>query len=263
MIRHLFRWVTGFSIAALAMAAEPALSPDAALLERAGARVQQFWDEISSVACTENVVQEKLNDKGKVVLRTGGNYDYLVSLRWNGGELLADESRLEVGAPQKRRPEGSLLATRGFATMLLVFHPEYQPSYHFELLPEERDAAGRALAHVSFAARNQGRSPAALELKGREYPITWEGTAWIDPASATVVRIEARWKEPPAEVGIESLSSDVTYAPFPIRGEQVYWLPATARIELKTPHQSWRNVHQFTKYRLFSVDAETKVGGAK
>ena len=137
MIRSTFRWVIGFSFASLALAAEGAAVPDAVLLDRIGLRVKQVWDDFSTVTCTENLTQEKFNEKGKVVLASRANFDYLIALRWNGNDLLVDESRLEVGPPRKKRPEGALLATRGFATMLLILHPDFQSSFYLTSLPDD------------------------------------------------------------------------------------------------------------------------------
>jgi hypothetical protein len=269
MIRYFSFWATGSNstrvriamVLALAACATPRSlwGADAGpipngLLDRTGERVKDFWDDLSSVACTETLIQEKLSEKGKVILNSRSSYDYLISLRWNGSDLIADESRLEQGPPQKRRPETSLLATRGFATMLLVLHPDFQSSYSFSLLPDDSSK----LVRIGFVPRNGARSPGALELKGREYPIAWEGTAWIDRASATVARIDAHWREPAAEIGLESLASDVRYGPVLLRDHN-FWLPEAAHIEVKTRHQHWRNSHQFTRYKLFSVDADSKV----
>ncbi len=256
MIRPFCRLVIVISLAGRAAAGDA--SPDAMLLDRIGQRVKQAWDDLISVACTEKLTQEKLDEKGKSVLSSRSTYDYLISLNWDKGELLVDESRLEVGPPQKKRPESALLATRGFATLLLIFHPEFQTSYHFTILPEE-DVAGRKLTPVSFLPLNGARSPGVMELKGRDYPIAWEGTAWIDPSTASVVRIQAHWKEPAGELGLETLSSDVHYAAVPLHGNRAYWLPDSALIEVKTKHQHWRNSHQFEHYKLFSVDADSEL----
>lgn len=145
--------------------------------------------------------------------------------------------------------------------MLLILHPEFQPSYIFDVQPEE-EIEGRKVSRVNFAPRNGAKSPGALDLKGREVPITWEGTAWIDAASGSVARIAAHWKEPPEEIGLVLLSSDVHYGPVAIR-ERSYWLPSNAQIEVKTPHQHWRNLHRFDRYRLFSVETQSKVEDAK
>lgn len=255
MIRRLSRWATVISLAAGQTAS--AAAADASLLERAGERVKQFWEDVSAVTCTEILTQEKLNEKGKAVLRSNSRYDYLILLGWDGDQLLVDESRVEIDPPQKRRPVGSLLATRGFATLLLILHPDFQPSYSFSIAAPE---PGSNLVQVGFLPRNGGRSPGAMELNGREYPIAWEGSAWIDPVTAAVVRIQAHWKEPPTELGLQALESDVHYSVVDLRGRS-YWLPAAASIELRTEHQAWRNVHEFQDYRSFSVEVEDNLGG--
>ncbi len=264
MIRPFFRLAIVINLLALApvpgapATTAPATAPPAAtLLDRAGQRVQQFWDELSSVTCTEHLAQEKFNEKGKTLLRSQSDYDYLISMRWSGGELLVDESRAETSAPARKAPQGSLLATRGFATLLLILHPEFQSSYFFS--PQaEAEIEGRKLVPVTFVPRTGGKSPGALDLKGREYPIAWEGTAWIEPASGMVARIEAHWREPAEEIGLETLSTDVRYAPVSLRAK-TYWLPQSAQIEVKTRHQHWRNLHRFAAYKLFAVETETKI----
>jgi len=235
----------------------------AALLERTGQRVKQFWDELSSVACTESLVQEKLDEKGKIVLSSRANFDYLITLRWDGGGMLVDESRLPLGQPAKRAPQGSLLTTQGFATLLMVFHPEFQRSYAFTEDGEE-NVAGRRLIRVRFLPLNGAPSPAVLALKGRDYPIAWQGTALIDPELAVVTSIDAQWKDPAEEIGLQSLTSQVRYAPTAFRGSaRSLWLPETAEIQIRTLHQHWRNVHRFASYRLFSVDTDSKIGDVK
>jgi hypothetical protein len=103
-----------------------------------------------------------------------------------------------------------------------------------------------------------------LRLRQREYPVEWQGTAWIEPASGSVVRVTAGLMESMEDMGLKSLSADVRYAPFEFTGEPGnHWLPATAAIEVETPHQRWRNTHTFSNYKHFSVDVKTEVGPTK
>jgi len=242
-------------------AAEPANMN--VLLERTGQRVKQFWDELSSVACTENLVQQKFDEKGKLILNSKGNFDYLINLRFDSGGMLVDESRLPLDPPARRAPQGALLATQGFATLLLILHPGFQNSYAFSQEGEET-SGGRPMVRVRFLPRTGSASPAILALKGRNYPIAWEGTAFIDPETAMVTNVEARWKDPAEEIGIVSLTSHVFYAPTSFRGtSRGMWLPETAEIDVRTLHQHWKNVHHFSNYRLFAVDADSKIGDVK
>ena len=237
-------------------------TPDADLLERTAESARQFWDQLSSVAITENVLQEKFDPKGKVLLNNRTTYDYLITVRSDSGGMLVDESRLATGQGSKKAPQGILLSTQGFATLLTIFHPQFQPSYTFKIDGEE-ETAGRRLVRVTFVPRNGAPSPAILAIRGRDYPIAWEGTAWIELQSGSVTRLEAHWKEPAEDLGLQSLSSEVQYVPITFRGQnQPFWLPAMAKIDVQTRHQHWRNTHQFSRHRLFNVDAEAAVGTA-
>jgi hypothetical protein len=248
--------------ALLVLASTVATASDADLLERAAERAKQFWEELSSVAITENVLQEKLDPKGKVILNNRTTYDYLITVRSDSGGMLVDESRLATGQGSKKAPQGILLTTQGFATLLTIFHPQFQPSYSFKIEGEE-ETAGRKLVRVAFVPRNGAPSPAILAIKGRDYPIAWEGTAWIELQSASITRLEARWKDPAEDLGLQSLSSEVQYVPISFRGQnQPYWLPTMAKIDVQTRHQHWRNTHQFSKHRLFNVETESTVGTA-
>ena len=252
------RW--GALLVLACVAASAATNPEADLLERTAERAKQFWDQLSSVAITENVLQEKLDPKGKVILNNRTTYDYLITVRSDGGGMLVDESRLATSQGTKKAPQGTLLTTQGFATLMTIFHPQFQPSYTFKIEGEE-EMAGRKMIRVTFAPRNGAPTPAILALKGRDYPIAWKGTAWIEPQSASIARLEARWKDPAEDLGLQSLSSEVQYVPISFKGRnEPYWLPIMAKIEVQTRHQHWRNTHQFSKHRLFNVDAESAVG---
>lgn len=247
---------------ALASPFAAAAALDADLLERASEHARQFWDQLSSVAITENVLQEKLDPKGKVILNNRSAYDYLITIRQDSGGMLVDESRLAIGQRAKKAPQGTLLTTQGFATLMTIFHPQFRSSYAFSIEGSE-ETAGRKLVRVSFVPRNGAPSPAILALKDRNYAIAWEGTAWIEPQSASIARLEARWKDPVDDLGLQSLSSDVRYEPIFFRGQnQPYWLPIMAVIDVRTRHQHWRNTHQFSRHRLFNVDADSAIGTA-
>lgn len=248
MIRYFLLSVIVFNL--------PLAAADTALLTQAGQRVKKFWDDLASVSCTETLLQEKLNEKGKVILNWRTRNDYLLSLHWDAQGMLLDESRVPVAEPRKKAPASALLVTSGFASMLLIFHPEFQSSFTFTMLPDE-DAGDHKVARVGFLYRNGTPSPGVLAVRGSDYPIAWEGTAWIDPQTAVVTHIQAHWRDPAAEIGLQSLSADVVYAPVESRDAHAYWLPASARIDLETRRQHWRNTHTFSSYKFFSVDTDS------
>jgi hypothetical protein len=234
-------------------------TPPADLLTRVQNQVSDYLDQFSEVKCSEKVRQEKLNHNGKVELQHDSSYDYLVILTNSGGEVSLDESRLAVGegkADKKNRP---LLVTNGFATLFLIFHPYYLDSFQFT--PGETEALnGHHLQKVAFQHIRGTRSPAALSVRGREFPLELSGTAWIDPQSATIAKIVVTVGNTMEDVGLKTLNSEISYAPVTFRDVKTsYWFPAQAMVEVETPHQHWRNTHTFTDYKKFNVSTEEQV----
>jgi hypothetical protein len=86
--------------------------------------------------------------------------------------------------------------------------------------------------------------------------------AWIDPASGDIVRITTGLIAPIEEVGLRRIDSDVRYAPVRFREmKDPQWLPSVATVDAETARQHWRNIHQFSGYRLFSVETDSRVKG--
>ena len=230
------------------------------LLSRVQVQVADYLDQFSDVKCTEKVNQQKLTPNGKVELQRDSTYDYLVILTNAGGEVSLDESRLAVGeaakADKKNRP---LLVTNGFATLFLIFHTYYSQSFQFTLGDVET-LSGHSYQKVSFQHIHGTRSPAALSLRGREYPLELSGIAWIDPQTATIAKIEMSVGNSMEDVGLKALRSEVAYAPVPFRDSPAtYWFPSQATVEVETQRQHWRNTHTFSDYKKFNVSTEEKV----
>jgi hypothetical protein len=230
------------------------------LIGRANDQVARFVEQFSDVKCTEHVVQEKFKADGKVELKEESTYDYLVILTNSGGEVSLDESRLAVKEQKKDQKKGvSMLVSNGFATLFLVFHPYYSSGFNFIDLGEDK-LDGRSFRKVQFKHIAGMRSPAALALRGREYPLDLAGVAWIDPQSGVIGKIDAGLGSSMEDIGLKSMRSEVQFQPVPFKGaKDVYWFPAQASVEVETPRQHWRNTHNFTDYKQFSVSTEEKV----
>ena len=229
------------------------------LLTRTADQTSVFLDQFSDVKCTEQVRQEKLGKDDKVELKETSTYDYLVILTNTGGELNLSESRIPIHEAKKDRKNTSMLLSNGFATLFLVFHPIYADAFRFTLAGEEV-ISGRTLEKINFQHVSGMRSPAALALRGREYPLELSGTAWVDPQTGSIAKIEAGIADTLRDVGLKALSSEIDFAPLKFAdSRQEYWFPIEARVEVETPRQHWRNLHQFTAYKKFSVSTEEQV----
>jgi hypothetical protein len=230
------------------------------MIGRANDHVAKFVERFSDVKCTEHVTQEKFKADGKVELKEESTYDYLVILTNSGGEISLDESRLAVREQKKEQKKGvSMLVSNGFATLFLVFHPYYSSGFEFTDLGEDQ-IAGHSFHKIQFKHISGMRSPAALSLRGREYPLDLAGIAWIDPGTGIIGKIDAGLASSMEDIGLKSMRSEVQFQPVPFKNvKDVYWFPAQASVEVETPRQHWRNTHNFTDYKQFSVSTEEKV----
>lgn len=244
-----------------ATAANAAAAANDSLLGEIGQKVSAYLEQISDVRCTERVTQSKLDARGHTEYHEQETYDYLVLLDGSNDHLLLNESRLPEGQHHPAPKNVPMLVTNGFSDLFLIFHPYYRNSFTFDRLPDEF-LDGQRMYVFSFQHIEGMRTPAAIAVGGHQFPLELSGRAWIDESTGLVARIEAHVSKNMTEVGLRSLSADVSYAPVRLPGwTQVYRFPSRASVEVETLRQRWRNVHDFTSYQRFTVD--TQVGAAK
>src|SRR5579862_3518533 len=229
------------------------------LLARTADQTQVFLDQFSDVKCTEQVRQEKLGKEDRVEFKEDSTYDYLVILSNTAGELNLSESRIPVREAKRDRRNTPMLLSNGFATLFLIFHPYYSAAFRFTLAGEEA-VGGRTMEKVHFEHVVGMKSPAALALRGREYPLELSGMAWVDAETGSIAKIQAGIADSLIDVGLRSLNSEIDFAPVLFAGSKTaYWFPTQAVVEVETLRQHWRNLHKFTSYKRFSVTTEEQV----
>jgi hypothetical protein len=227
-------------------------------MERASRAAELFLRQFPAVQCVERVVQTRFNAAGKVTATQTSQFDYVAILKPKGTGLAVDESRVaKAGAAAGLRNE--LLLTSGFPTFLVMFHPDFQDRFEFEFPP---GADAGTLTPVRFKSRPNARAMSALKLKERVYPILWTGVAWLERSTGVIVRIEAGLSAPMEDLGLSELLTDVEYGAVQLDGVS-WWLPRRAVISVRTAHQAWQNVHEFSGYRVFSVTTTTRQSESK
>ncbi len=228
----------------------PAPSP-ADLAQR---QVIQYVAKLADLHCTESVTQEKLAPNGHVEASERAKYDYLIMMGGSGDQFQLNESRYESSASKHKQLP--MLVTNGFSTALLVFHPYYRDSFTFTTGADQM-VNGMLATPVHFTQLSGRRAPAALALRGREYPLQLDGTAWLDKQSGEVVKMDAGLAHDMSDIGLRSLKIHVEYKPANLgKRTSVISLPSVAVVEVATPRQHWRNTHLFDGYKSFSADAE-------
>lgn len=235
-------------------AAEPAI------VDRVTKQVSDFLSEISDVKCSEEVTQIKFDRNGHKLYAERSSFDYFVLLQGTDDDLLLNESRIAGKHNDQRNKKNiPMLITNGFSMLMLIFHPYYRNSFEFQTMPDEI-VDGRRLVKVGFVHIRGTRTPTALAVRGREFPLEIQGAAWIDSESGQVARIKIDLAQDMSDVGLKSLEADISYDPLQLTGwKQAYRFPTVATVEVETLRQRWRNVHTFTRYKRFVVDTTSDV----
>jgi hypothetical protein len=258
-MRFLFRCAStalACSVVLPASFAQTQVSSTDAVIELAQKQITAYLDKLADFHCTESVTQQKLTPNGHVEATERATYDYLIMMNGTGEEFQLNESRVEAANARGKQTQLPMLVTNGAATVLLVFHPYYRDAFKFEAGAEE-SLDGRAAIPVHFTHIAGRRTPAALALRGREYPLELTGTAWLDKRSGEVIKVAASLEHDMSDVGLRALHVQVDYKPSaPDKSVGTLDLPAMAVVDVETPRQHWRNTHTFDHYRGFSTDAE-------
>jgi hypothetical protein len=251
----------GLLLMTLVLRCSSAAAADAnTIVDGASRQVAAFLDQMSDVKCSEHVTQLKLDKKGHTAYQENSSFDYLVLLQGSGDDLLLNESRLaDAHSQQRNKKNVPLLITNGFSMLMLIFHPYYRNSFEFTAMPDEI-VAGHRTAQIRFIHIPGTRTPAALAVRGREFPLELTGTAWIEPETGQVVMLKIGLAKDMSDVGLKSLTAEIDYDSIQLPGwTQSYRFPSVATVEVETLRQRWRNVHHFSNYKRFLVDTSVSV----
>lgn len=219
--------------------------------------VQHFFERSANVVSTESITQEILGKNEKPFYREEAQFNYQLQASTASGSLKLVESR-DARKASFRDPSRTLLITNGFASMLLIVHPNYETSYRFEPAGDEV-VDGVTFAKIAFKAIPGAASPAALQLRGKNYPIPLSGTLWIDPKTGAVSKLVTVTDSSLSDLGLQGMRSEIHYANVQFHDpDETYWMPTSAVIDVQTPRQHWRNVHRFSEYRRFRATIEVE-----
>jgi hypothetical protein len=244
-------------------AADPAFAARAnETLQRSRKLIDKFFEQMSNVVCNEDVAQSIVGKNGKPMYREESVFEYQMQANARSGSLKLVESR-DARKEAFRDPSKTLLITNGFASMLLVLHQDFESSFVFTPVSEEA-LDGRTLVKIHFKPVPGASSPAAIQLRSRNYPLPLTGDVWLDRDSGAVVKLMSRLDSGLDDLGLHDLRSEIHYSIVEFHDpEESYWMPSSAVIDVQTPKQHWRNVHRFTDYRRFRATIQVQFGEGK
>jgi Na+-transporting methylmalonyl-CoA/oxaloacetate decarboxylase gamma subunit len=257
-MRSIPNWqlIVPLALAVASLPAQTMAQQDSGAIALAEKQITGMLTELADVHCTETVIQEKLSESGHVEASAREQFDYLIMISGHEDDFQLSESRIENPGWRHKLLSTPMLMTNGMATVLLVFHPYYRDGFNFTTLPAEA-IDGKPAIPIHFVHIPGRRTPAALALRGREYPLDLQGTAWLDEASGKIVKVDASLVHDMSDVGLRSLNIHVEYKTTRLGSNPAQIvLPALAVVDVASLHQHWRNTHYFGNFRSFSANVE-------
>jgi len=236
--------------------------PTDKVIAESGARVEQFANNISKFAAIEDLIHERVDELGHAMTKESRKYNFVAEISQDKpGYLEVEEYRTE-NTQAAEFPDN--IATRGFPSLALVFHPAMRDNFEFvcEGLGELR---GQATWLMHFRQRDD-RPNRIQELKagGMIYPVNLKGRAWISAATFQIVRIEAELVKPMPNIQLLTEHEIVDYGPVQFSNKDTeLWLPIKADLYLDFRKHRYYRQHSFSHFMLFSTDSQDKVSGPK
>ena len=168
-------------------------------------------------------------------------------------EYRTDSNGSEVDA---LKLESAAMLTRGYETVPLFFHPYYRDGSAFRYLGRETTGAKNhviAFAQIPDKARLSGK----IESFGILFRFFLQGFVWVDPTTYQILRMRTDLLSPLFEAGLTRQTSiiDLAQVRFDETGLAL-WLPHEVTVYSEFMGQNFRNRHQYSQYRLFTVDAK-------
>ena len=233
------------------------------ILEGVGKNVAEFFKNFPNTSSLEEIHQEQLGRNGKAHKMEQSHYRYLCATpaeAWGPG---FDEYRMNVekdqGLPSGLK-EGFML-TAGFASAQILFHPVYQPQATFRYLGRQK-LNGRDTWVVAFAQRPATAQNHGIFRSGEVELVTFlQGLAWVDPQTYQIVRLRSDLLKPLPEVRLKRQTTDIEFAEVHFnRLQEAFWLPEKVSVTVDWNGHLLRNEHQYSEFKVFSVDSRQRFG---
>jgi hypothetical protein len=236
------------------------------ILDDVGARIVEMVKDFPNTSSLEAVHQQKLGRQGKVRDGLDQKFRYLCLMpndAWGPGfvEYRAD---LNGGEATLKGLSDGFMLTKGFVSAPFYFHPAYRSGSDFRYLGRQ-DIDGRHTYVVAFA-----QIPAKAHLcggfrNGRENVTTFsQGLAWIDTATSQIIRIHTDLLDPLPQFQLERETLDIHFQEVQfVHVKKQFWLPQQVTLVLDWNGKLLRNMHEYSNYQVFNVEASEKVGNPK
>jgi len=229
---------------------------------KVGARIEELVSNVDRFTATEAMEHTALSPLGLQMSYETRQFNYLVEIRKSGERDLDVQEYRDGSVSVQQFP--AHLGTIGLPTLVLVFHPYYQPKYDFRC---EGGGSwnGRKTWVVHFQQKANSHSEMLVyHVNGRFYPVGLKGRAWIDSDTSQILAMESDMIKPVPEIRLMRDHQLIEYGPvaFASAGTKM-WLPKSADWYCSISGRRYHRRHSFSNFLLFSIDDSQKIGKPK
>jgi len=242
---------------------EPAANQDpaASILRAVGENVRAQLQNFADTASLERIEQQMFRSGGRVSGSVDQKFQYLMLARPQEAGVQVQEYRTDFRGDRAELGgvEDGFMITSGFASADMIFHPMYQNGSDFRYLGRE-EMNGRPAFVVAFAQKPRiARIFERFNSGSDSALILVQGLAWIDCETNDILRLRTDLLKPAREVRLNSQSTEIDYGQVRFAGApSSFWLPRRVVVTIDWHGKSFRNVHEYSDFRLFNVRTDEK-----
>ncbi len=241
----------------------PLEGPDLSMiLNNTGQYIEKFFREFANTSSLEVLRQSTLDNKGQLHAVRRAEMYYVFQQKSAEGRPMLEEIRgSSDGQPETigGLDEG-FMATTGFASSLVIFHPISQPTVDYRYLGQQM-WAGRRVYVVGFAQRPGQAIPMGVFRSTAQQAsarVFVQGMAWISTDQFQVVRLRTDLLAPIQDAGLDRQTSEIDYRPYQfLTNSKTYVLPSRVTVSIEWHKRRLRNEHIFSRFWLFNVEADS------
>lgn len=236
-------------------------APLGPILSAVGKNVLAFFKGFPNTTSLEQIHEERLRRNGKLANSLDQEFRYLLLSRPGFPGLGLEENRAdrEGRLVYPAGKESGFMVTKGFASLSLVFHPDYQAESAFRYLGAQM-IDGHEAEVVAFAQKPKvARLVEFFVTPSKKVIVLTQGLAWIDSGTQQIIRMRTDLLKPQTRVRLEKQTAEIRFTQVHFKDNpQAFWLPSDVVVTLAFNGAMFRNQHEYSDFRLFLVGAEEK-----
>ncbi len=257
--------------------------PLVSILDKAGTKTQELLSSLPDLNSNEYVdvdqisqdpnrslpghrpISTESSEGGLSVVPAGAPvqmFNYMVLVHDTSSGRVLEEFRtdpkgnLVVGGPKSP-------SSVGFASMWAVFASANQSESTFHYLGEQK-VDGHNTFVVAFA-----QIPGRVHHPGRirtpdgvgNIPMLSQGIAWIDKSNFKILRLHTDLLAAQPQIDLKRLTATIQLGLVRIQKLNMeLWLPVEVKTELETGGLSIRELHRYSKFRLYKAESKILTG---